>query len=120
MKPRVPMAHDPTPTFGAEVLFRDHGAFVASFLRRLGAAPEDIDDLVQDVFLVVHRRGGFIPGAAHPRTWLAEIGLRLVSSGRRTSKSRRTAPTAPELVARVPATTPSPFDTVARPFESLS
>ena len=105
--------HESMPSVSAEALFRDHSAFVACFLRRLGAAPDEIDDLVQDVFLVAHRRGGFTLGVAHPRTWLAEIGLRLVSSARRKSIPRRTAPTAAEIVASVPATTASPFETVA-------
>src|SRR5580698_7236531 len=94
--------HETATTLGAELLFREHAAFVGSFLRRLGALPDEIDDLVQEVFLVVHRRGGFTPGAAQPRTWLAEIGRRLVCSMRRTSKRRQTTTTAPELVASVP------------------
>lgn len=64
-------------------LFRDHAAFVANFAARLGAARAEVDDVVQEVFLVAHRRGGFVPGAARPTTWLAEITLRVVSACRR-------------------------------------
>ncbi|HEY8380085.1 MAG TPA: sigma-70 family RNA polymerase sigma factor [Nannocystis sp.] len=76
------------PRDGPEVLdaarlFRDHADFVAGFAARLGAAQAEIDDVVQEVFLVAHRRGGFQPGAARPRTWLAEITLRVVSAIRR-------------------------------------
>lgn len=45
--------------------------------------------MVQEVFLVAHRRGGFVPGAARPTTWLAEITLRVVSSGRRRVRRSR-------------------------------
>lgn len=69
---------------GAGVLYRAHARFVAGFLMRLGAPRNEVEDLVQEVFLVAHRRGGFTPGAAKPTTWLAEIALRVWSNRRRT------------------------------------
>ncbi|MEM6295542.1 MAG: RNA polymerase sigma factor [Myxococcota bacterium] len=71
----------------AEALYRAHARFVARFLLRLGVRGDDVPDLVQEVFLVAHRRGGFTPGRAKPTTWLAEIAFR-VSSDRR-KKARR-------------------------------
>src|SRR5260370_39278498 len=47
-----------TETIGAEALFRAHASFVAGFLVRLGVRPADLDDLMQEVFVVAHRRGG--------------------------------------------------------------
>jgi RNA polymerase sigma-70 factor (ECF subfamily) len=73
---------------GAEELFERHAEFVARFLIRMGAKRQEIDDLVQEVFLVAHRRGGFKPGPARPTTWLAEIALRVASSERRRSGRR--------------------------------
>ena len=67
----------------AAKLFREHANFVANFVVRLGMRREEVDDIVQEVFLVAHRRGGFIPGAARPTTWLAEIALRVTSATRR-------------------------------------
>ncbi|MDC0720035.1 RNA polymerase sigma factor [Nannocystis bainbridge] len=64
-------------------LFRDHAEFVANFAIRLGVGRPEVDDVVQEVFLVAHRRGGFVPGPARPTTWLAEITLRVVSASRR-------------------------------------
>ncbi len=117
------MAHEPTAArthesaaqarVSAETLFRVHGSFVATFLRRLGAGADEIDDIVQDVFVVVHRRGGFVPGAAHPKTWLAEIGLRKLSSARRTARRRRTAPVPGEFFAAIPAREACPFEAAA-------
>ena len=74
---------DGQPVIDAARLFRDHAGFVASFATRLGVARGEVDDVVQEVFLVAHRRGGFSPGPARPTTWLAEITLRVVSAGRR-------------------------------------
>lgn len=70
-------------------LFRDHAEFVANFAVRLGVRREEVDDVVQEVFLVAHRRGGFVPGPARPTTWLAEITLRIVQSGRRKLRRSR-------------------------------
>ena len=65
-------------------LFRDHGRFVANFLWKLGVSAQDIDDLVQEVFVVAHKRGGFVEREARPTTWLAEIAVRVASTRRRT------------------------------------
>ncbi|NVB43192.1 sigma-70 family RNA polymerase sigma factor [Pseudenhygromyxa sp. WMMC2535] len=77
----------------AASLFRAHASFVASFLHRLGALPAEVDDLVQEVFLVAHRRGGFIDdGRARPTTWLAEIAIRVASVSRRSKRRSREQP----------------------------
>jgi RNA polymerase sigma-70 factor (ECF subfamily) len=87
----------------ADALYRAHAQFVARFLLRLGAAGEDVPDLVQEVFLVAHRRGGFTPGRAKPTTWLAEIAFR-VSSDRRKKARRRMEDANAEAVELAPAT----------------
>jgi RNA polymerase sigma-70 factor (ECF subfamily) len=72
----------------ATSLFRAHAPFVASFLARLGVERHDLDDAVQEVFLVVHKRGGYDEGPAQPRTWLAEIAVRVAARQRRTRRRR--------------------------------
>jgi RNA polymerase sigma-70 factor, ECF subfamily len=93
----------------AAALFRAHAQFVAAFLRRLGTPQSDLDDRVQEVFLVVHRKGGYVPGAGQPRTWLAAIALRVASSGRRSVARRREAPEAAGPRAEA-STGPDPDD----------
>jgi RNA polymerase sigma-70 factor (ECF subfamily) len=95
-----------TVHLGAEELFVQHARFVASFLARLGV--EEIDDAVQDVFLVAHRKGGFADAGARPTTWLAEIAVRVASTRRRTAR-RRKAVLDPEA-GKTSATTPTPED----------
>ncbi|MDD9946956.1 MAG: RNA polymerase sigma factor [Myxococcales bacterium] len=85
--PSVPQPIASQP-IASEVLFRDHAHFVVSFLRHMGVAEADLDDALQDVFLVAHRKGGYRPGAAAPRTWLASLSIR-VASARRRAKRRR-------------------------------
>jgi len=74
----------------AEALFREHARFVAAFLVRLGAWRLHVDDLVQEVFLIVHRRGGYVPVSARPTTWLAEIALRVLHNAQRSYRRCRT------------------------------
>lgn len=82
---------------GAETLFREYAQFVASFLYRFGAPPSDIDDMVQEVFIIAHRKGGYVRGSALPRTWLASIATYVAQSSRRARTRRaRNIPTAPE------------------------
>lgn len=71
-----------------EELFIAHAAFVAGFAHRLGVRNAEIDDVVQEVFMVAHRKGGFVEDTASPRTWLGAITL-LQCRGRRRSAARR-------------------------------
>lgn len=74
------------------LLFRDHASYVAAFLLRLGAGPEERDDLVQEVFMTAHRLGGFVDnGSAKPTTWLCSIAVRVLANHRR-KLSRRPQP----------------------------
>lgn len=73
----------------AAMLFRRHAGFVARFLTRLGVAHGDLDDVLQEVFLVVHARGGYVPGPAKPTSYLGAIAARAASSYRRRQSSGR-------------------------------
>ncbi len=46
---------------------------------------------MQEVFLVAHRKGGYVPGAALPRTWLAAIAVRIARASHRARGRRREA-----------------------------
>lgn len=72
-----------------EELFVAHAAFVAGFAHRLGVRRAEVDDVVQEVFMVAHRKGGFVEGPARPRTWLGAIALRVCRSRRRSAARRR-------------------------------
>ncbi|HEX4477053.1 MAG TPA: sigma-70 family RNA polymerase sigma factor [Polyangiaceae bacterium] len=69
-------------------LFRRHARFVAKFILRMGVSRSDLDDLMQEVFLIAHRNGGYQPGPAKPTTYLASIAFRLVHTERRKRKVR--------------------------------
>src|SRR5438128_162086 len=69
-------------------LFRRHAPFVSGLIRRLGVPPSELDDHLQEVFLVAHRNGGYEPGAARPTTYLASIACLLVHTERRKRRVR--------------------------------
>jgi RNA polymerase sigma-70 factor (ECF subfamily) len=107
MKDQVTSETQPAPRIGPEALFRAHARFVAGFVARLGCPPEDVEDAVQEVFLTVHRRGGFEPGVARATTWLAEIAIRVVSTQRRSARRRKaTANEDAVALAVAPGVTP--------------
>jgi len=85
----IPPASENADVLGADRLFREHSAYVAAFLRRLGIGEASIDDAVQEVFLVAHTRGGYRPGPASARTWLGAITIRVAANARRSLKRRR-------------------------------
>jgi RNA polymerase sigma-70 factor (ECF subfamily) len=74
---------DPEEVLDAGTLFGRHAQFVANFLWKLGVGAQEIEDLVQEVFMVAHKRGGFVSREARPTTWLAEIAIRVASTRRR-------------------------------------
>ena len=58
-------------------LYEQHCAFVWGVLRRLGVPERDVEDLLQDVFVVVHRRLDAFEGRAASTTWLYAITVRV-------------------------------------------
>ncbi|HLK41538.1 MAG TPA: sigma-70 family RNA polymerase sigma factor [Polyangiaceae bacterium] len=72
----------------AEELFRQHAPFVARFLFRLGVRSDGIEDAVQEVFVVVHRQGGYRPGTAKPTTYLANLAVHAAAAYRRRERVR--------------------------------
>jgi RNA polymerase sigma-70 factor (ECF subfamily) len=82
-------------------LFREHAPFVARLLHRLGVPAREIDDVVQQVFFVVHKKGGYVRGPATPTSYLGAIAVRAASSARRRdgAQRRRQVGYSPELLA---------------------
>ena len=74
----------------------EHADFVWRSLQRLGVRPSDLEDALQEVFIVVHRRLHTFDGSARLSTWLFGICLRVAAAERRRAYVRREQPT-PEL-----------------------
>lgn len=61
-----------------DAIYRDHADFVVRIARRLGAPPAHEEDVLHDVFLVVHRRLADLRADASVRSWLFGITKRVV------------------------------------------
>ncbi|MBL8950418.1 MAG: sigma-70 family RNA polymerase sigma factor [Myxococcaceae bacterium] len=85
----------PVPADFSE-LYETYFDFVWANARRLGVAPAQVDDAVQDVFLAVYRRLPEFRGEASFKTWLFHFVLRVASTYRRSANAaeRRSAPDA--------------------------
>jgi RNA polymerase sigma-70 factor (ECF subfamily) len=105
------LQEEPQERIDAGTLFRRHAAFVASFLARIGIDRPELDDVVQEVFMIAHRRGGFQAGPARPTTWLADIAIRVAANRRRARRRARVAPDE-EKVARQAAGDPTPVEAI--------
>jgi RNA polymerase sigma-70 factor (ECF subfamily) len=91
-------------------VFSEHADFVWRSLRRLGVPTADVDDALQEVFLVVHRRIAEYEDRGLMRAWLFSISRQVSSHyhrGVKRSEARHrglvistTAPDLEEVVAR--------------------
>lgn len=68
-----------------DTVYADHAAFVWRSLRALGVPAAQVDDAVQDVFVVVHQKLETFRGPAQIQTWLFEIARRIASHYRRSA-----------------------------------
>jgi RNA polymerase sigma-70 factor (ECF subfamily) len=86
------------PAFDA--VYSAHVGFVWRVLRTFGVPEAQVEDAVQDVFVVVHRRLGEWQGRAAITTWLFSIARRVASTHRRRA-ARRTRELPDELIAEL-------------------
>ncbi|HEX3596421.1 MAG TPA: RNA polymerase sigma factor, partial [Polyangiaceae bacterium] len=72
-----------------EGVYRQHVDFVRRVLvRLLGSVQTDVDDAVQEVFLIAFRKRDEYEGRAEPSTWLCAIARRVAMSARRRARLR--------------------------------
>jgi len=67
----------------------EHGRFMWTTLHRLGVPPADLPDAVQDVLVVVHRRGHTFDGSCRLTTWLFAVCAKVAAAHRRRAPVRR-------------------------------
>ncbi len=111
--PSIKSAGDPASLaadghLSAADLFKQYARFVASFLIRMGISRADLDDVMQEVFLVAHKMGGYSPGPAKPTTFLANIAFRAATTHRRKGKVRSFVYANEELVGGAAGETADP------------
>ncbi len=112
-------AHGTALVPGSSVLdfddvYREHLAFVWRSARRLGVRDASLDDVVQDVFVIVHRRLADFEGRSAIRTWLFAITIRTVRDHRRSVARKSPGESAAIDPDALPATSPGPSDAIEK------
>jgi RNA polymerase sigma-70 factor, ECF subfamily len=70
-------------------MYRSEFPYVWKTLRRLGVPPQDLEDLVHDLFVVVHRHLADYDPTRPVRPWLFGIAVRIVADFRRSARNVR-------------------------------
>lgn len=78
---------DKTPSL--REIYTEHAPFVCRSLRRLGVSESELDDALQDVFLVVYQRLGDYQERGKTKAWLYSICTRTAHALRRKRQRRR-------------------------------
>jgi len=122
--PAIPTNADPDPDISAfpvptlQAIYKEYFDFVWSSARHLGATGDAIDDVVQDVFIVIHAKLATLQRPEALRSWIYGIVRRTVSDYRRSRRTRDAAGVrlGVELRSRQPSQ-PSPLDMAERSAE---
>jgi RNA polymerase sigma-70 factor, ECF subfamily len=73
----------PTPESACLSVFERELEYIFATLRRLGASPHEVEDLVQEVFVVLHRNWHTLDTTRPLRPYLSGIAFRIVAAQRR-------------------------------------
>jgi RNA polymerase sigma-70 factor, ECF subfamily len=87
----LPRVQEPSTLNFADV-YEAHFDFVWRSARRLGVSALHVDDVVQEVFLVVHRRLAEFEARSSIKTWLFAITRRVVGDYRRSARRKPSEP----------------------------
>lgn len=93
-------------------VYEQYFDFVWRSCRRLGVPERTVDDAVQDVFIVVHRRLCDFEGRSSLKSWIFGIARRVAKDHRRRISRKERAEALPETIADPRAR--SPLDTAER------
>ncbi len=93
-------------------LYRDYGAAVARWATKLARSAVEAEDIVQEVFLVVHRRLGELTELRTPGPWLFRITENIVR--RRWRNQMRSGRSRVGMMEQAPEAALSPLDELER------
>jgi RNA polymerase sigma-70 factor (ECF subfamily) len=105
----APVPSEPAPRVPPfSAIYREYFDFVWSSARRQGVGLDAIDDLVQEVFIVIHARLGTLEQPESLRSWIYGIVRRTVSTYHRARRTRAAGSSVPPVELR--AWQPTPLD----------
>ncbi len=103
---------DTTPAFDTARLYRDYASAVARWASKLTRSSSEAEDVVQEVFLVAHRRLPELPPLRNPAPWLFRITTNVVRHRWRDQRRRMVNKRVP--MPETAATGPSPLEILER------
>jgi len=98
------------PVSSFQAVYRQYFDFVWSSARRFGVAPDAMDDLVQEVFIVIHAK---LEGLERPealRSWIYGVVRRTASNYRRALRTQAAAGILTGAYGEAESHEPSPFE----------
>jgi len=99
----------------ADEVFRKHGAAMHRWVARLGGPSVDVDDALQDAFVVVHQQvHRFVATEAKLTTWLYAVAQNVVREHRRKVASRRVSDVDPTTALEAIPDERTPDDELSR------
>jgi RNA polymerase sigma-70 factor, ECF subfamily len=111
MPRQLPSAEPDLPVLDLATVYEVHFRYVWRCLRSLGVRDAQLEDALQDVFIVVQRRLAEFDGRAELRTWLYAIALRVARKYReRARREPASLEAARELDPELPAAADSSGD----------
>jgi RNA polymerase sigma-70 factor (ECF subfamily) len=102
----------PARSWTFESMYEAYASFVWRNASRLGIPASAVEDVMQEVFLVVHRRLPEFEERTSARAWLSAILIRVVRAHRRTRRTKDAAGVHPPIEpdAITDTRTPSPHE----------
>ena len=100
-------------------LFREHANTVAGWAARLGGPGIDVEDVLQDVFIIVHRQAARFRGESSVKSWLYGITANVVRQQRRRARRRRWFGSGSDPLDEAPSV-PTPVEEIERKRRNLA
>jgi RNA polymerase sigma-70 factor (ECF subfamily) len=95
-------------------IYGEYFDFVWTHARAFGVSPEAMDDVVQEIFLVIHDRLRTLEKPSALRSWIYGITRRVAGNHRRARRSREGSAAPPDAELDLEAEGPSPLEAAVR------
>jgi RNA polymerase sigma-70 factor, ECF subfamily len=97
-----------------KVVYQEYFDFVWTSARRLGIQPSGMDDLIQEVFLVIHSKLHTVEKRESLRSWIYSVVRRTASNHRRARRAHADSSSGPPGDGEARSREPTPLENTER------
>jgi len=97
-----------------KVVYQEYFDFVWSSARRLGIQPSGMDDLIQEVFMVIHSKLHTVEKRESLRSWIYSVVRRTASNHRRARRAHADSSSGPPGEGEARSREPTPLENTER------